>query len=256
LRFGFEMRRPHLLLLIVAALSCAARAVSSEPRPPKPYQPVTITRATAVDDPTFAAFRSALAAAAKSRVYAELATLVNPQGFFWERDFERRFDPRKPAVDNLAAAVALERNGGAGWETLAAFAADATAEPLTSRPGVICSPARPGYDALALSRMLDATYTTDADWAYPLLDRTPVRAAPSADAPQLGDIGKHFVRLIGFESPESKQAVKSWPRIALPDGRLGFVPPGSLAALTSERLCYVKDTLGAWRIAGYVAARN
>jgi hypothetical protein len=251
------MRRPHLFLLLIATvLSCAARATSSEPRPPKPYQPVAIKRPAALDTADFIAFRSALTAAAKGRVYAELAALVNPQGFFWDRDFERRFDPRKPAVDNLATAVALERGGGAGWETLAAFAAEATAEPLASRPGVICAPAHPGYDAIAFSRMLDATYTTDADWAFPRLDRAPVRAAPHTEAPQLGDVGIHFVRLLGFESPGPVPAIKSWARIALPDGRLGFVPPGSLAPLTGERLCYVKDALGAWRIAGYVAAGN
>jgi hypothetical protein len=39
----------------------------------------------------------------------------------------------------------------------------------------------------------------------------------------------------------------------LPDGRSGFVPPGSLMSLTAERLCYIKDLLGAWRITGYIA---
>ncbi|MFN3566541.1 MAG: hypothetical protein ACK4V1_11235, partial [Burkholderiaceae bacterium] len=44
-------------------------------------------------------------AAARRRVYADLARLVVPQGFFWERDFARRNDGRRPGVDNLAAAV-------------------------------------------------------------------------------------------------------------------------------------------------------
>ena len=59
----------------------------------------------------------------------------------------RTFDPRKPAVDNLAAAIALEQGNGAGWDTLAAFAAEATVEPLESRPGVVCAPARPAMTA-------------------------------------------------------------------------------------------------------------
>lgn len=251
------MRLLHSIASAVAAVLLAGAAAAQEsPRPPKPYQPVAVAQPAALDEVNFVAFRSALASSAKNRIFATLAALVNPQGFFWERDFERRFDPNKPAVDNLAAAVALEKEGGAGWATLAAFAAEATAEPLASRPGVICAPARPSYDALAFSRMLDATHTADADWTYPRLDRTPVRAAPNAEAPQLGVIGMHFVRLLGFGSPVPASLAKSWARIALPDGKPGFVPPGSLAALTGERLCYVKDTLGAWRIAGYVAAGN
>jgi hypothetical protein len=42
-------------------------------------------------------------------------------------------------------------------------------------------------------------------------------------------------------------------RIALPDGKQGFVAPRSLMSLTAERLCYIKDLVAGWRIAGYVA---
>src|SRR4051812_23042066 len=92
------------LLFAVSALSIATAPALAQ-SPPKPYAPVAITRAAASDDASFIKFRTALAAAAKSRVYAELAPLVLAQGFFWDRDFGQLFDPRKPAVDNLAAAV-------------------------------------------------------------------------------------------------------------------------------------------------------
>ncbi len=39
----------------------------------------------------------------------------------------------------------------------------------------------------------------------------------------------------------------------MPDGKPGFVAPGSLMSLTAERLCYIKDLVGGWRIAGYIA---
>jgi hypothetical protein len=44
-----------------------------------------------------------------------------------------------------------------------------------------------------------------------------------------------------------------WARVALPDGKQGFVAPRSLMSLTTERLCYIKDLGGGWRIAGYIA---
>ena len=108
------------------------------------------------------------------------------QGFFWDRDFGRRFDPRKPAVDNLAAAIALEQGDGVGWDALAKFAAEAAVEPLDSRPGVICAPAAPAYDGVAFAKLLDNTYTSGIDWAYPRADehagsrRRRGRARPSS----------------------------------------------------------------------------
>ena len=95
-----------LLVALIASIPAAAQA---PPRAPKPYAPVAITRPAASDDASFVAFRAALAAKAKPRIYAELAPLVLAQGFFWGRDFGHAFDPRKPAVDNLAAAIALEQ---------------------------------------------------------------------------------------------------------------------------------------------------
>src|SRR5215212_6774407 len=139
------MRCSCSFLLAVSAASCAALAAlaQSQPRPPRPYEPVTITRPAASDDVTFALFRAALGVAVKTRRYAELAPFVLERGFFWGRDFGQRFDPRKPSADNLAVAIALEHGNGTGWQALAEFAAEATVEPLESRPGVICAPARP-----------------------------------------------------------------------------------------------------------------
>src|SRR4051812_29318897 len=102
-----KMRRRHsflLAFLLAIPIACAAWA-QTPPRPARPYAPVAIALPAPLDDASFVAFRATLAAAAKSRVYAELVPLVTAQGFFWGRDFGQRFDPRKPAVDNLAAAV-------------------------------------------------------------------------------------------------------------------------------------------------------
>jgi hypothetical protein len=220
--------------------------------------PVAIALPAASDDASLATFRARLTAVAKGRVYTGLARLVQPQGFFWDRDYNHGFDPRKPAVDNLAAALALERHKGSGWDLLAAIAAEAAVEPLGSRPGVVCAPARPTYEGTALARLLDTTYTEGVDWTYPRADKTPVRAAPQPGAAVLGMLGLHFVRLLGFEGPDGEPAPgrMQWARIVSPDGSIGFVGPGSLMTLTVERLCYIKDLIAGWRIAGYVAGGN
>lgn len=246
-------------LLVILALTGSAPAGAQTPSPPlKPYTPVPIARAAALEDASFVAFRAALATAAKNRIYAELAALVLSQSFFWDRDFARRFDARKPAVDNLALAIDLERRDGIGWNALAVFAAEAAAEPLDSRPGVICAPARPSYDGVAFAKLLDASYTGGIDWAYPRADSTPVRAGPQPDAALAGTLGPHFVRLLGFEGADNEPVPgrTQWARIAMPDGKPGFVAPGSLMSLTTERLCYIKDLVAGWRIAGYIAGGN
>lgn len=246
-----------IALAVVIASPFAAMPAAAQPRPPKPYAPVAITRPAPSGDESFIAFRAALAAAAKTRIYAELSALMLTQGFFWDRDFARRFDPRKPAVDNLALAVALEQGDGVGWDALATFAAEAAVEPLDSRPGVVCAPASPGFDGVAFTKLLDNTYTTGIDWAYPRADSTTVRTGAGPGAAVAGMLGPHFIRLLGFEGPDSEPAPgrRLWARIAMPDGKTGFVAPGSLMSLTSERLCYIKDVVG-WRIAGYIAGGN
>jgi hypothetical protein len=248
----------RLACLIVLMFAATPVAAQPSPRPPKPYAPVAIARTQASDDASFVEFRTALAAAAKTRVYVGLMALVRKHDFFWDRDFGHRFDPRRPAVDNLAQAIALEHDNGAGWDKLAMFAADTTVEPLDSRPGVVCAPARPGYDGVAYAKLLDTTYTDAMDWAYPRADTTPVHAAPDAGAATIATLGPAFVWLLGFVGPDSEPdpGRKLWARVALPDATTGFVAPGSLMALTTERLCYVRDPVDGWRIAGFVAGGN
>ena len=249
-------RHPFRLLVIAVSWMMPLWAVAQTlPRPPKPYAPVAITRPPAFEDSGLQTFRAMLALVAKSRVYAELAPIVVSQGFFWGRDFGRHYDPRRPAVDNLAAAISLESGNGAGWNVLATFAADASAEPLESRPGVLCAPASPGYDSIEFSRLLDITDTNAADWAYPREDETPVRATPRPDAAEVGTLGAYFVRLL---DPDGNAAAgrKPWTRVAMPEGKIGYVAPDRLISLAGIRLCYVKDPADRWRIAGVIAAET
>jgi hypothetical protein len=252
------MSRLHSFLLVLAVWPLAVHDAAAQAPPPRPYQPVAITLPGALEEKGFKEFRAKLAVAAKSRLYAELAALVIDEGFFWERDFGQRFDPHRPAVDNLATAIALEGGNGDGWQTLAAFAAEESAEPLGSRPGVVCAPANPSYDSVAYSQLLDTSATSVIDWAYPRADATPVRAEAQTSAATRGTLGLHFVRLLGFEGAagEPYPGRAKWAHVALPDGRTGFAAPGSLLSLTQERLCYGKDLSGAWRIAGYIAGGN
>jgi hypothetical protein len=239
---------------VLAALFATASAADPPDRPPKPYAVVAITRPAALVDPGFEAFRAELAAAAKSRRYVDLASLVARE-FFWARDFAESFDTRRPAVDNLATAIRLEHGDGSGWQTLAQFAAEPTAEPLVSRSGVICAPAPPLYDGIAFARMLDETYGADFDWTYPRSDHTPVHASPEPGTAVVDTLGPHIVRRLGFDHRAGALGSdrNRWARIVTPGGLVGFVDPGALVSVKPERLCYGKDAVGRWRITGFIA---
>jgi hypothetical protein len=178
---------------------------------------------------------------------------VESKNFFWDRDFGNNFDKRKPAVDNLANALRLEHENGTGWTLLSDFASDASAGPNDSRPGVYCTPGQPGFDGIDLDKLIDATRTDGMDWAYTRAPGIPVRAAPRPNAAVVETLGVHFVRLLGFEGPDSdRPGVTQWAKVATPTGKTGFVAPNTLLSPTAERLCYARDTIGDWRIIGYV----
>jgi hypothetical protein len=157
------------------------------------------------------------------------------------------FDPRKPVV---APRAVLERATAPAGKRSRFRERD---RPLDSRWRL--APARP-YDggAFETPRCL---LTSDIDCS-PARGRTPVRFAPQPGATNVGTLGLHLVRLLGFEGVDSEPAPgrTQWARVALPDGKQGFVAPGSLMSLTAERLCYIKDLVAGWRIAGYVAGGN
>jgi hypothetical protein len=263
---------PMRLLALVMLFSISAAALADPPvapsstlRPPpappsapRPYQAVAIKLPLVPQDPSFEIFRDELASIAKGRIYAELKRLVIVQSFFWDRDFKGGFDRQQSGVDNLAAAIRLERRNGMGWGTLAAFAAKTTASPLTGRPGIICAPGEPSYDGVEFDRLIDVTRSNARGWAAPRADKTDVRAAPRINAAVIETLGPALVRVFGYlakdNEPDTLRA--AWARVATPSGRIGLVAPGMLISLTPERLCYGKDGFGRWRIAGYVGGEE
>jgi len=243
-----------------APLSAPSSAPGANVRAPAPksYQPVTVMLPAAADDASFETFHNELAAVAKGRIYAGLERLVTVQGFFWDRDFNGGFERKRPAVDNLAAAIQLERRNGMGWATLAALAAETTATPFTGRPGIICSPGEAGFDDVEFDRLMDDTRSKPRDWVYPRADKTAVHAGPRGNAKVIDTLGLSLVRLLGYlakdNEPDTLRA--AWARVIAPGGKTGFVAPGTLMSLAPERLCYGKDGFGRWRIAGYVGAEE
>jgi hypothetical protein len=242
------------LLGSLAPLAAQTPAPTSLPvkAQPAPYKPVEVTLPTASEDASFNAFRQELAKIAKSRVYSDLAQLVVQRGFFWDRDFGSGFDPKKPGIENLAVAVSLEARNGAGWRTLAAFAAEATVARAPSRPGVMCSPGKPQFSEADLLRLLDVTKSDGSDWLYPRAKVTAVHAAPDHGSELIDTLGPHFVRVWRDQSAKPAEENPVWERVLTPKGQIGFAERNALASLEPGRLCYRRDITGRWHIAGFV----
>jgi hypothetical protein len=258
------MPRAHLVctgivagLLMAGSISLAAPGAPAKPPQQKPYRAVAVSLPPAPADPRFAAFRHQLAAVAKSRVYAQLVGLVAREDFFWDGDFSGGFDPQGSSAENLAAAVRLESDGGSGWKALAAFAAIGRATRLPSHPGVVCVPPEPDYDFFDFDQLLSATGTHAADWRYPREDAVALRAAPRPTAPLVEVLGLYFVRRLEAGTGATAQAARApWLPIAAPSGRTGYAAAAMLLPLRGDRLCYSKDVMGRWQIAGYITARR
>jgi hypothetical protein len=219
-----------------------------------PYRPVAVTIPTVARDPTFETFRKELAGIAQRKDRSGLAGRVVGSDFFWERDFGGGFDPAKPGIDNLVAALGLDSDDGSGWEALAAFAAEPTAAPLPGRATVICTPAVPRYDESALEKLVEESQTDGLDWMYPRSAGVPVRATPQPRAAVIDTLGLALVRTLGFEGGDTNADPirAAWVRVVTPSGKVGFVAPNTLLSPYTDRLCFAKDSGGAWKIAGYV----
>jgi hypothetical protein len=251
--------RPHhrvstVLVAIAIAISGALAAPVQQPglpapAKPMPYQPVAVQLPATVSDPTFETFRKQLASIAERRDRAALARLVVAKGFFWIPDNDKdAADRLQSGIDILARAIGLDDPNGGGWEIIASFAMDPTADFDPDRKGVLCGPGDPDFDAKAGEQLLNATGTDIGDWVFPVSDGIEVRADPASGSKVIGKLGLHLVWVYPDDSPASAVQADS-VRIVLPSGQLGFVSVDALLTLEGDQLCYVKEGDG-WKITG------
>jgi hypothetical protein len=248
------MRHPSLssslvaaLLLVGAATAASAQAPAATPAP-GPYKPLAITLPQPLNDPSFEAFRKQLGEIAKRKDRAALAPLV-ASGFFWVPEDTDVADKAKQPIDNLAKALAFENADATGWETLANYAAEASAMPDPQHTGAVCSPAEPGFDDKAAEELANATQTDAADWVFPVRDGVEVRAAAKADAEVVEKLGLFLVRVIPDDSP-ANAVLAAFVKVMTPSGKVGYVPTETVLPIGGEQLCYIKDG-GSWKIAGF-----
>ena len=234
------------------------KAAPSPPAPAlpaqKPYKAVAVTLPAPTRDAALDALRKELADIVKRKDRAALAQKVVAREFFWERDFSGSFDPKKPSIDNLVAALTLDADDGSGWDMLAAFVAEPSIGPLPGRPATVCAPAIPQLDEQARDALLDSTATDGVEWNYPRAAGLQVRGAPQANAPVIETLGLNLVRVLGFEDKDgdADPVRNAWARVATPSGKSGFVAPNALVSPYTDRICYVKEGAAPWRIGGYI----
>lgn len=219
------------------------------PPPVKPYGTVAVKLAGPYTDPSFAAFRKELGAAAEKKDRSALAKLVVMQDFFWIQD-RNLADAGKSGIDNLAKAIDLDNPNGAGWRVLALDANEPTLAELPDNKGIFCAPAPPIFDAKAFEALVQQTDTDPEDWGYPARDGIEAHAAAQPNAAVVEKLGLYFVRVLP-DSPRAKPGETQFLHLALPDGKTGFIPIDALMPLATDKICYSKPD-GAWKIMGYI----
>jgi hypothetical protein len=224
-------------------------AQAPAPAAPKPYKAVAIKLPEPVKDASFEAFRKQLATIAQKKDRAGLARLI-AKNFFWIPEDKDAADKKKSGIENLAKAIGLDGRDAPGWELLAGYASDPTADKDPDRPGVICGPGDPTFDEKEAEELAASTETDAADWGYPATNGLEVRSGPTKNAAVIEKLGLHLVRIYADESPASAVNADSL-RIVTPSGKIGFVPAEAILPLASDHLCYVKEG-NAWKIAGVI----
>jgi hypothetical protein len=216
--------------------------------PPAPYTALKITPPKPYNDPSLAAFRKELAAIAQRKDRPALAKLVTVQGFFWLKE-DGNAAGKKTGIEALATALSLAAKDGSGWDSLAEFAADETAQPYPDRPNTVCSPAGPEFNPPDLEKLAEATKTDVGDWGFTSSDGVEVHATAAQNAPVIEKLGMQFVRVMPDTAPNASQ---DFIRIVAPSGKVGFVAAEAINPLGSDQLCYGKDAGGAWKIVGMI----
>ncbi len=247
------MRSVRLAATALVAIALAGSAFAQQASPPGPYKPVPVKVAPPVTDPALDAFRKQLAGVVQRKDRAALARMVVAKGFFWERDDGQGADPKKSGIDNLVAAFNLDDADSPGWEALAVAAAEPHLAPDPQKKGVACAPPVPELDGRAFEALAQQTKTDPAEWGFPYKAAVEVRAEPKADAPVIEKLGLALVRVTIDESPlhAVEGTGSEWMQVVTPSGKVGYVAAGTIGALASDQVCYMKDA-GGWKIAGLV----
>ncbi len=155
-----------------------------------------------------------------------------------------------PAIDNIAKALGLDGANAIGWDSLSAYAGEASTMADPQRSGVFCSPAEAGFDDKAADELANATQTDASDWVFPIRDGVEVRAAAKQDAPVIENLGLYLVRILPDDSPMNA-VLAAFAKVMTPSGKVGFVPIEAVLPIGGEQLCYLKEATG-WKIAGFV----
>ena len=237
-----------IAIALVGAFSFGRLSAEEAPKP-KAYKPVAVELPQPVKDPSFAAFRKQIADIAKRKDRAALAKHVAPD-FSWVTDEGKDVTQKgSSGIDNLARALYLDNAETEGWDILAGFAGEPTADPSPERKNVICAPGEPKLDAAAVTELGNATGTSSSFWYYPNKAGLEVRDGAAPGSKVTGKLGMHLIWVFPDESPAAAVYTDS-VRIVLPSGQFGFVAADALVALPGDLMCYVKDG-NAWRIVGF-----
>ena len=177
-------------------------------------------------------FRKQVADIAAKKDRAALARVV-AQSFFWIAEDKDVADKKKPGIDNLSKAIGLDGRDPPGWDLLAGYAQETSADPDPQRKGVLCGPGEPTFDDKAAEELAKATQTDPSEWGYPSGNGVEVRSGPEPTAPVIEKLGLHLVRVYPDDSPTGAVHTEVM-RIVTPSGKLGFVPVDALPLVTTN----------------------
>lgn len=213
-------------------------------------------------DPALDEARKKIAAAIGKQELETLLSFVDSK-FVWISGGKpvEEFDAKKDAAHNFKVAFGFRGFGkdadgktdiGPQWFLLELFLADPS---LTQEQGspLVCGPATARLtDVKAFEQALDRVDEEQepSEWVFGLGD-VPLTAKPGSGG-NVGKISNTAMPVLGFHPPLPANAPPTQPpshfELLMPNGKTGWAEAKNLRALFVDRLCYVKDEKGEWKI--------
>jgi hypothetical protein len=248
-------------LLFTVGLSGAS--IAQVKKVPYPEVKVKVNSAY-VPDAAFEKMRSAFADAVEKKNTQALTALIAPM-FLWTIGGQPadQLDLGRDAVHNFKVVfgfrpIGKDADGGVNdgpyWDSLEAFAGDASYYAATDVGNLICGPiAADLADENVFDQVRKKVETggDGATWFFTLAP-SDVAKGPGDSGPPAAKVGTVALPMLSIYPPAKEGETAPEPthiEVLLPSGKSGWLPTAAVRPLFTERLCYARTPSGDWKIA-------
>jgi hypothetical protein len=256
----FTLFASAMILSAILLAPSPAAAIKKSPYPeikveaPAPYKP----------DASLQAMRMSLADAIRRKNVGDLSALVAP-AFFWTEngDSAEQFDKSRDGLHNFKVAFGFRQHGKSSdnqnsenqlWELLDDMASEQSLFLQDGDPNVVCGPAAAEpVDSEAMDQAIEKIEGEDEDteWVYSLTEIILTESPGGSAVAKVASLAMPVVSTYPPTKATGNNPIPTHYELLLPFGKTAWTETKNVHPLAVDKLCYGKDSSGAWKIVGY-----